>query len=49
MCPSGVRRCFKAALDESGIRKEASVHTLRHPYATHLLEAGVNLPQVSRR
>lgn len=43
MCPSGVQRCFKAALAESGIQKKASVHTLRHSYATHLLEEGVNL------
>jgi len=27
----------------SGIRKKAHVRTLRHSYATHLLEAGVNL------
>jgi site-specific recombinase XerD len=32
-----------AALRESGIQKEASVHTRRHSYTTHLLEAGVNL------
>ena len=40
---SGVQRAFRAALQESGVLKPATVHTLRHSYATHLLEAGVNL------
>jgi site-specific recombinase XerD len=40
---SNVQDAFRLALHQSGISKKASVHTLRHSYATHLLEAGVNL------
>ena len=43
MNETGVQRAFRAALHESGVQKEATVHTLRHSYATHLLEAGLNL------
>jgi len=43
MSENGLQRAFRAAVREVGIHKKATVHTLRHSYATHLLEAGVNL------
>jgi integrase/recombinase XerD len=40
---SSLQSAFRRAVRAAGIHKLAHVHTLRHSYATHLLEAGVNL------
>jgi site-specific recombinase XerD len=40
---SSLQSAFHRAVLKSGLAKAAHVHTLRHSYATHLLEAGVNL------
>jgi integrase/recombinase XerD len=41
--PKNVQTAFRRAVRQSGIKKAAHVHSLRHSYGTHLLEAGVNL------
>lgn len=48
-CPKGtVQKAFKAALIQTGISKPATVHTLRHSYATHLLENGIDIRIIQR-
>jgi site-specific recombinase XerD len=40
---SSLQKAFYRSWKKTGIAKRAHIHTLRHSYATHLLEAGVNL------
>src|ERR1035437_6130938 len=41
--PKGLNWIFSSALKKTSIQKEVSIHSLRHSYATHLLEDGLNI------
>lgn len=48
MSPRGIQYAIKVSVERAGIDKDVHVHTLRHSFATHLLENGVDIRKIQQ-
>lgn len=49
MSKEGIRHAFREVIRKTAIQKDVCVHTLRHSYATHLLEMGLDIISVKNQ
>jgi len=48
MADKTIQCVFKNALRKTGIKKQVGIHSLRHSFATHMMEQGVSLPIIQQ-
>ena len=48
LCCTSVQQVYTTAKRQAGITKTGGIHSLRHAYATHLLEAGLPIHRLQR-
>jgi len=46
MCTTSIQRIYQSAKKKAGVKRGRGIHTLRHCFATHLLEAGCDLRRI---